>query len=226
MEGLGVLVKQRVEQIIVDSEMLRAGFAALPYLVLRDTKLSLGARLAYAILLMYAWQKESCFPGQTRMAQDLGTSERNLRRYLQDLRLRRYISWRRTNGTNEYRITDVKSKLKHLVSQVDQQIIFVENAVLRAGFAALPYVVLRDKKLSIGARLAYAILLMYAWQEGSCFPGQVRMATDLGASERNLRRYLYELRDCRYVSWHRTNKSNEYRILDVKSKLKRRKLSP
>jgi hypothetical protein len=109
MQSLSDLVKQRFERIIVENEMLRAGFAALPYTVLRDTKLSTGARLAYAILLMYAWQEGSCFPGQARMANDMGTSERHLR---QELRDRGYVSWRRTNTTNEYRILDVKTKLK------------------------------------------------------------------------------------------------------------------
>jgi CRP-like cAMP-binding protein len=112
MQTLSDLVKQRFERIIVENEMLRAGFAALPYIVLRDTKLSTGARLAYAILLMYAWQEGSCFPGQARMANDMGTSERHLRRFLQELRDRGYVSWRRTNTTNEYRILDVRTKLK------------------------------------------------------------------------------------------------------------------
>src|SRR2546423_388971 len=48
MDSIGLSIKARVEQIIVENEMLRAGFAALPYVVLKDTGLSLGARLSYA----------------------------------------------------------------------------------------------------------------------------------------------------------------------------------
>jgi hypothetical protein len=94
--------------------------------------------------------------------------------------------------------------------------------MLRAGFAAVPYKVLRDTRLSAGARLCYAILLMYAWQEGSCFPGQIRMAADAGVSERHLRRHLIELRDLGYVSWRKTMPwgSNTYTIHDVRSKLR------
>lgn len=112
MQNVSALLKQRYERIIVENEMLRAGFAALPYIVLRDSKLSPGARLAYAILLMYAWQEGSCFPGQARMAADLGASERHLRRFLKELQTAGYVSWRRTNTTNEYRILDVTTKLK------------------------------------------------------------------------------------------------------------------
>ena len=114
MEGIGDVLQQRFERIVVENEMLRAGFAALPYLVLRDTRLSVGARLSYAVLLMYAWQEGSCFPGQQRMAKDLGLSPRHLRRFLTELREQGYVSWRKTmpGGTNTYVLHDVKSKLK------------------------------------------------------------------------------------------------------------------
>ena len=114
MENLGSLLRARLERIVIENEMLRAGFAAFPYVVLRDVRLSVGARLAYAVLLMYAWQEGSCFPGQARMARDLGVSQRHLRRYLVELRQLGYISWRKTmpGGTNTYLIHDVKSKLR------------------------------------------------------------------------------------------------------------------
>jgi AraC-like DNA-binding protein len=104
--------------------------------------------------------------------------------------------------------------------------IIVENALLRAGFAAFPYLVMKDKALSLGARMTYAFLLMYAWQEGSCFPGQVKLAGEMGVSERQLRRYLYELSENAYVRIERTDKrfNNTYTILDKKpSKLKAKK---
>ena len=104
--------------------------------------------------------------------------------------------------------------------------IIVENEMMRAGFAALPYLVMRDKKLSMGARLTYAFLLMYAWQEGSCFAGQKKMAEDMGISERQLQRYLYELRDTSYIRVDRQDKryNNTYIILDKKpTKLRRKK---
>src|SRR3990172_3277047 len=112
MRSLGSLLKERLERIIVENEMLRAGFAAFPYLVLRDVRLTVGARLAYAVLLMYAWQEGSCFPGQGRMAQDMGISDRHLRRFLDELRTAGYINWRRTQTTNVYHILDVATKLK------------------------------------------------------------------------------------------------------------------
>ena len=86
MRTLGEIVKERVDRVIIENELMRAGFAALPYVVLRDTQLSIGARLTYAVLLSYAWQNDSTFVGQARMAKDMGVSERHLRRFLAELR--------------------------------------------------------------------------------------------------------------------------------------------
>lgn len=114
MQNIGALVRQRVERVIIENEMLRAGFAALPYVVLRDTKLSIGARLTYAVLLSYAWQEEATFVGQDKMAKDMGISERQLQRYLYELRDGGYVEISREDRrfNNTYIIKDVKTKLK------------------------------------------------------------------------------------------------------------------
>ena len=114
MEQIGRSVEERYETIIIENEMLRAGFAALPYMVLRDKRLKVGARLSYAILLSYAWQDGSTFAGQTRMAEDLGVSVRQLRDYLKELESFGYIRIKQQglNKPNLYYIIDVKTKLK------------------------------------------------------------------------------------------------------------------
>lgn len=78
MHSIGQVAKERVERVIVENEMLRAGFAAFPYLVMRDKNLTIGARMTYAFLLMYAWQEGSCFTKQDNMAEAMGVSARQL----------------------------------------------------------------------------------------------------------------------------------------------------
>lgn len=94
--------------------------------------------------------------------------------------------------------------------------IVVLNEALKHGFTQLPRYVLKDKKLSFGARLTYAVLLSYAWQDDSCFPGQERMAKDLGTSDRSIRTFLNELKEHGYIDWKQQglNKPNIYYILD------------
>src|SRR2546423_2075404 len=94
--------------------------------------------------------------------------------------------------------------------------IVILNDALKHGFTQLPNYVLKDKKLSFGARLTYAVLLSYAWQEESCFPGQERIAKDLSTSERSIRRFLVELKERGFLGWKQQglNKPNIYYILD------------
>ena len=105
-------------------------------------------------------------------------------------------------------------------SRVDR--VIIQSEMLRAGFAAMPYLVMRDKSLSIGARMTYAFLLMYAWQQGSCFAGQEKLADDLGVSRAQVQRYIYELRDTKYIEVERKDKryNNTYIVLDRKKPTK------
>ena len=115
-------------------------------------------------------------------------------------------------------LADVQS-----VGQVlEKNTIIIENRALRQGFTQIPNHILRDTRLSFGARLAYAMLLSYAWQEGSCFPGQERLAQDLGVSRRSASAFLRELREADYVSWRRRGlgRTNLYRILDIEADVK------
>lgn len=72
-------------------------------------------------------------------------------------------------------------------------VVWVEDETLRQGFTQIPNVLLRRPDLTVGAKLTYMVLLSYAWQQDSCFPGQLRMAADMGVSDRSVRTYLGEL---------------------------------
>ncbi len=99
---------------------------------------------------------------------------------------------------------------------LEKHTIVVLNEALKHGFAQIPRYVLCDRKLSFGARLTYAVLLSYAWQEGSCFPGQQKMASNLGVTRQMVNTYLSELKQHTYIDWERRGlgKTNVYYILD------------
>ena len=66
----------------------------------------------------------------------------------------------------------------------------------------------------MGAKLAYAMLLKYAWDNGACFPGQVKLAEDMGAGERSVRTYLKELESASLLenTQRGLGKTNLYRL--------------
>lgn len=95
------------------------------------------------------------------------------------------------------------------------------DPVTRHGFTQVPNFILTNKDLSVGAKLAYAMLLKYAWQDDYCFPGQQKLAEDMGAGERSIRTYLNELEAAGFleVKQQGLGRTNLYRLhLTVKSK--------
>jgi biotin operon repressor len=67
------------------------------------------------------------------------------------------------------------------------------DAVTAMGFTQVPNFLLKSKKLSSGDKLAFAMLLSYAWQNDFCFPGQQRLAQDMGVTERSVRTHVKAL---------------------------------
>lgn len=79
--------------ILKGADILSAkGFTQVPNHVLVSGKLSPGAKLTYAMLLKYAWQNDFCFPGQERLANDMGVTDRSVRTYLQELERERFVA--------------------------------------------------------------------------------------------------------------------------------------
>jgi DNA-binding transcriptional ArsR family regulator len=95
------------------------------------------------------------------------------------------------------------------------------DPVTRHGFTQVPNFILTNKELSVGAKLAYAMLLKYAWSDDACFPGQQKLADDIGAGERSVRTHLKELEDAGFleVTQRGLGKTNLYRLhLTVKKR--------
>ena len=73
------------------------------------------------------------------------------------------------------------------------------DPVTRHGFTQVPNVILTNKDLSVGAKLAYAMLLKYYWSNNAVFPGQQKLAEEMGSGERSVRTYLKELEDAKLL---------------------------
>ncbi len=99
----------------------------------------------------------------------------------------------------------------------DRSTLAVANAALRSGFVLLPRTILHAPSLSRDAKLLYAVLLSYAWQEGSCFPGYERLQEDLQCSVNSVTKYMQELEQAKLISRRRRGlgKTNIYTINDL-----------
>ena len=108
--------------------------------------------------------------------------------------------------------------MEHIVGRLNEiarniEIVGADPVTLH-GFTQVPNVILTDAVLSVGAKLAYAMLLKYAWSSEACFPGQQTLAKDMGAGERSVRTYLKELENVGYleVKQRGLGQTNYYRL--------------
>ena len=112
--------RNRIAEIARNIEIVGAdpvtlhGFTQVPNFILTSTEISVGAKLGYAMLLKYAWGDNACFPGQAKLAEDMGSGERSVRRYLEELEKAGLleIKQRGLGMTNLYRLFLTVQKLQ------------------------------------------------------------------------------------------------------------------
>lgn len=85
MQSITELIKEKNIELATDDPVARDGFTQVPNFILRNPDLSAGAKVVYAMFLSYAWHNESCFPGQERLAQDIGMSRSRVSEFISEL---------------------------------------------------------------------------------------------------------------------------------------------
>lgn len=88
----GSLLKQRNIVLLGADALSQKGFTQVPNALLRHKSISPGAKLAYTMLLSYAWQNDFCFPGQETLAKDMGVTSRSVRTYLKELEGKKFLT--------------------------------------------------------------------------------------------------------------------------------------
>lgn len=91
MKSIGEVIQEKNIIIKGGDALTRSGFTQVPNALLRSDDLTAHAKLTYAMLLSYAWQNDHCFPGQERLAKDMGAGKRSVIRYIDELQTKGYI---------------------------------------------------------------------------------------------------------------------------------------
>lgn len=88
------------------------------------------------------------------------------------------------------------------------------DPVSQQGFTQLPNFILRDAKLSVGAKVVYAMFLSYGWHNNFCFPGQDKLASDMGLTRPRVTQLIGELEAAGLITIQRRGqgKTNIYII--------------
>lgn len=74
------------------------------------------------------------------------------------------------------------------------------GALWQSGATVTPTLVLRLDCISPGAKCAYSVLLSFAWNDGSCYPGLTRLAKEIGCTEKTVLSYIAELQEVGLVA--------------------------
>ena len=115
MQPLSELIREKNIELATTDPVARGGFTQVPNFILRNPDLSVGAKVVYAMFLSYAWHNESCFPGQERLALDIGMSRSRVTEFISELnRAELVTTQRRGQGkTNVYVVNfSVKSHIR------------------------------------------------------------------------------------------------------------------
>lgn len=107
MEKLGETHQFRERQNIVlkgFDPVSAGGFTQVPNCLLNNIELSFSAKVVYAKLLSYAWNHNRVFPGQVRMAEELGSKRSTVNKAVKELEAKGWlVIERRGQGkTNVY----------------------------------------------------------------------------------------------------------------------------
>lgn len=96
------------------------------------------------------------------------------------------------------------------------------DPVSAGGFTQVPNILISNPELSAQAKIAYAKLLSYAWNNNMVFPGLQTMASELGSGVSTISEAITELKNKGWVEVIRRGqgKTNVYKLKYVVSKKK------
>jgi DNA-binding MarR family transcriptional regulator len=112
-QHIGEILGERNIKLIGADPLTQRGFTQLPNAILKHPDLSPGAKLTYALLLSYAYANDFCFPGQDRLAKDMGVGRTSANTYIKELKQKGFINVTR-QGLNRPNIYEVNLKAKVL----------------------------------------------------------------------------------------------------------------
>lgn len=82
---IGDVLRERNIELATNDPVVRGGFTQVPNFILKHGDLSLGAKVTYSMFLQYAWNNNSCFPGQDRLAADMGITQGRVSQFIKEL---------------------------------------------------------------------------------------------------------------------------------------------
>lgn len=118
MKAIGEIIQEQNIHLATTDPVAQGGFTQIPNFILKAPELSVGAKVTYAMFLSYAWHNDSCFPGQERLAQDMGMSRSRVTEFIGELEKAGLIGIER-RGLGKTNIYTIHFRVEGIVRRPD-----------------------------------------------------------------------------------------------------------
>lgn len=94
------------------------------------------------------------------------------------------------------------------MSDLEIEIKYNENNILRDGYGIIPRIIVRDNSLTIEAKAIYSYLVAFAGTKRYCYPSRDLMCRELGISVNRFTKHLKILKESGYIKINRAKSKN------------------
>ena len=116
-EHLGDYLKEKNIILETHDPVVADGFTQVPNFVLKNKNLTVGEKMTFAMFLSYAWNNQSCFPGQDTLAKDIGAGVRSVNRFIKGLEKKGFLTIQR-RGLGKTNIYTLRYHVKQQKARV------------------------------------------------------------------------------------------------------------
>ena len=95
MEHISDAIKERNIILETTDPVVADGFTQVPNFILKNDDLTVGEKITFAMFLSYAWHNDKVFPGQERLAHDIGVTRQSVNTFIKGLEKKGFLTIKR-----------------------------------------------------------------------------------------------------------------------------------
>ena len=95
MEHISEALKERNIILETNDPVVADGFTQVPNFILKNDALTVGEKITFAMFLSYAWHNDKVFPGQERLAHDIGVTRQSVSTFIKGLEKKGFLTIKR-----------------------------------------------------------------------------------------------------------------------------------
>ena len=95
MEHISEALKERNIILETSDPVVADGFTQVPNFILKNDDLTVGEKITFAMFLTYAWNNDKVFPGQERLAKDIGVTRMSVSTFIKGLEKKGFLTIKR-----------------------------------------------------------------------------------------------------------------------------------